>query len=196
MAGRPVRLLRWASPDPAALAERLRRSGIEARDDAFRLGPLVVRLVAGSVDRWVADDGTGLGVPDPPVSPGWAVVALAWATVDAGRAAAELGADGVDRRPRDPVLGASVVLVPSLPVPTALLEPDIEGRLTAMLARHGEGPVGLYAVRAGPSVAAFPERGPFGPQRLLVFSSAPWAPVILHVEPMRSARASAATIEG
>lgn len=195
MAGRPVHLLCWTSPDPAARAERLRGIGIEARDDAFRLGPLVVRLVAGGVDRWIADDGTGPGVPDPPVSAGWAVVALAWATVDAGRVAAELGMDGVDRRPRDPALGASVVLVPSLPVPTALLEPDIEGRLAAMLARHGEGPVGLYAVRAGPSVAAFPERGPFGPQRLLVFSSAPWAPVILQVEPMRSARPSAATIE-
>jgi len=194
MAGRPVHGLRWTSPDPAALAERLRRDGIGARDDAFRLGPLVVRLVAGGADRWVADGGAGSGEPDPPASAGWVVLALAWATVDAGRAAADLGL-AVDPRPRDAALGASVVLVPGLPVPTALLEPDIEGRLAAMLARHGEGPVGLYAVRAGPSVGDFPERGPFGPQRLLVFSPAPWAPVILQVEPMRSARPSAATIE-
>lgn len=185
--------LRWSTPDPAALADRLRREGIEPWGDVFALGPLVIRLVAGATDRLVVDDDPGRG-ESVGVSPGWATLAVAWATVDLDRAAARLGAAPADRRPRDATLGASAVLVPGWPVAVALLEPDTEGRLAAMLARHGEGPVGAYAVRASPPETTFGDRGPFGPQRLFAASGPPWSPVLLRVQPPRTGAVPAATI--
>lgn len=189
--------LRWQTPEPAALADRLRRAGIEPRDDAFALGPLVVRLVAGPSDRLAVDDSGVEGVEGvgrvAPV-PGWAALAIAWATVDLERVVAQLGAGPVDRRPRDATLGASVTLVPGRPITFAILEPDTEGRLAAMLARYGEGPVGVYVVRAGMRDAVFGDPGPFGPQRLLAVSASPWAPALLQVEPPRSGVDATATI--
>ena len=76
-----------------------------------------------------------------------AVVALGVATVDGERAAA--GLPGLAFRPAsdDELLGARVF---AAPLPTGrtllLLEPSREGRLTAFLARHGEGLAALYIV--------------------------------------------------
>ena len=185
--------LRWTTPDPAAVADRLRRHGIETRDDVVALGPLTIRLVAGPADRLAVDD-EPRHLDGVVVARGWSVLAVAWATVDVERAAAETEAVPGDRRLRDATLGGSVVLVGGLPVAVALLEPDTEGRLAAMLARHGEGPIGIYALHAAPADAVFRDQGPFGRQRLLALSSAPWAPLVLHVEPPRSGVAAAATI--
>jgi hypothetical protein len=80
---------------------------------------------------------------------------IGWATVDLERAERELGeALGVvldsSPAPRDAELGARLRVArpfdegPSL----ALMEPDTEGRLAAILARHGEG-VALVIVDAG-----------------------------------------------
>jgi len=80
---------------------------------------------------------------------------IGWATVDLDRAERELGqALGVslDARPapRARRLGATTRIAhPFGPSPAlVLLEPDTEGLLAALLARHGEGVV-LAVVRAG-----------------------------------------------
>ena len=185
--------LQWRTPEPAALMDNLRREGIEPHGDVFALGPLVIRVAAGSTNQLAVDDELA-DLEGASAAPGWAALAIAWATVDLERVVAEIGAGPVDRRPRDATLGASVVLVRRRPVPVALLEPDTEGRLAAMLARHGEGPVGVYAVRAGVPDAVFGDAGPFGPQRLLAIAMSPWAPALIQVEPPRSERAPPATI--
>jgi hypothetical protein len=84
-----------------------------------------------------------------------------------------------------------------------LLEPSTEGRLAAALARHGEGPVALYAVvapRALDSLRALavaagvrlsqPAPGPFG-HSVLVAGGQPWGPHLLV-----AADISRVTIEG
>jgi len=83
------------------------------------------------------------------------LVTIGWATVDVDRAERELGqALGVslDARPapRARRLGATTRIAhPFGPSPAlVLLEPDTEGLLAALLARHGEGVV-LAVVRAG-----------------------------------------------
>jgi hypothetical protein len=66
-------------------------------------------------------------------------------------------------------------------VALAILEPATEGRLAAILARHGEGPAAIWFVTAdtlataelasSPGPAA--EAGPFGPERLLPGDASP-----------------------
>lgn len=111
------------------------------------------------------------------------LVGLGWATVDRERAAEELTdsipgllARGFVPAPRDPYLGAHALVAAGPADDEAsprlvLLEPDTEGRLAAVLARHGEGPVALYVARddpdaAGPGSPAGPV-GPLGPGRLV-----------------------------
>lgn len=76
------------------------------------------------------------------------LTAVLWATVELDRAERELGAIlgaplDPDPAPRDVALGAAVRVARPFgqaPEPALrLLEPDTEGRLAALLARHGEG---------------------------------------------------------
>jgi hypothetical protein len=75
-------------------------------------------------------------------------LARIWATVDLERALTDLGAEhaATEAAVVDPLLGARVLVVtagdggPDI----ALAEPSTEGRLAAVLARHGEGPAGRY----------------------------------------------------
>ena len=73
------------------------------------------------------------------------------ATVDLERAAAELPGLAFQPAPDDELLGARV-LATSLPSGRTLrlLEPIREGRLTAFLARHGEGLAVLYVAGHAP----------------------------------------------
>jgi hypothetical protein len=119
-------------------------------------------------------------------------LAVGWATVDLDRAAEELETNGpYEAGPPDRLLGASSRLQarsrsgqgPSGPV-VVLLEPFTEGRISALLARRGEGWAALYvALLADPttvppigSAEAALERsgrpirrgpGPFGPAVLV-----------------------------
>lgn len=86
------------------------------------------------------------------------LTAILWATVALDRAEAELGrALGTELRTRpaarDSRLGATVrTSRPFGPTPQPalwLVEPDTEGRLAALLARHGEGVVGVEIELAG-----------------------------------------------
>lgn len=90
-------------------------------------------------------------------------LAVGWATVDLDRAAEELEANGPYEAGRpDRLLGASSRLPtrarsgegPSEPL-VVLLEPSTEGRISALLARRGEGWAALYVV-----VVAGPASGP------------------------------------
>ena len=106
-------------------------------------------------------------------------LAIGWATVELDRAVADLAielgtvpaaflpaADSV-------VLGARCrVAYGVLPGsrPLAVLEPNTEGRLAALLARIGEGPAATWTRGAAPGQAGSRETarpGPFGPERLL-----------------------------
>jgi hypothetical protein len=119
-----------------------------------------------------------------PSGPRW-LVAIGWATVDAGRAARELAphlgqmeGGGFIEAPPDLLLGATCLLgrptdpgAPSI----VLLEPSTEGRLAAFLARNGEGVAVVYVASAeGPfgsesgTDRSRPGEGPFGPERLVL----------------------------
>lgn len=177
--------LRWLTAHGAHLARRLGREGIEVHDGRFRVGPVIV-VIAAAADEQILHEPVhvaGEHRTDLAPSPGWAALAVAYATIDADRAAAGLAPAPISERPRDTRLGARVLVAAARPVPVALLEPDTEGRLAAMLARHGEGPVGAYLVRAGRDARGTPDDGPFGPQRLVVPATVPWAPVLLRVAP-------------
>lgn len=95
---------------------------------------------------------------DDPALQGAPVTAILWATVELDRAERELGAIlgaplAARPAPRDDALGAAVRVARPFgqaPEPVLLLvEPDTEGRLAALLARHGEGIVALEVEAGG-----------------------------------------------
>jgi hypothetical protein len=104
-------------------------------------------------------------------------IAVGWATVELDRAARELAADlGIEpgafiAAPDSGVRVARTTLPGEVAV--AVLEPNTEGRLAAILARHGEGPAAIW-LEAGETRQAEDARrppdtrdGPFGPERPL-----------------------------
>ena len=101
------------------------------------------------------------------------IVTIGWATVEADRAERELGEvlgatlDAV-RAVRDEDLGASVRrATPFAGGPALLLlEPDTEGRLAAILARHGEGVALVVVAAAGETyrLMVTSDRGGRGPR--------------------------------
>ncbi|HTS14532.1 MAG TPA: hypothetical protein VMH24_02625, partial [Candidatus Sulfotelmatobacter sp.] len=90
------------------------------------------------------------------------VIAIGLATVDLDRAAADLPDVAFHRAPDDDLLGARgfAAELPGRPggVTLLLLEPSTEGRLTAFLARHGEGLAAVY-MPADPAPVAGPGGG-------------------------------------
>jgi hypothetical protein len=125
---------------------------------------------------------------DAPPVPVARLHALGWATVELDRAERELSADlglasgAFIEAPDSGVLGARCrVALDTFPGGVALmiLEPVTEGRLSAALARHGEGPLAAWFVLdasdaamppstvapAGP-LAPAARAGPFGPERI------------------------------
>lgn len=131
------------------------------------------------------------------------VVALGWATVEAARAAEELGLPAglgtVVPGEADGLLGATTSIWRPAPDEPALvlLEPSTEGLLAAGLARRSEGPVALYVVPVSgtPSPGGLAEavqalanagvrcrtgHGPFGPEAL-VLDRAPAEPQLVLV---------------
>jgi hypothetical protein len=95
---------------------------------------------------------------DDPALRGARLTAIVWATVELDRAGRELGAIlgaplAARAAPRDDALGATVrVARPFGPAPEPALllaEPDTEGRLAALLARHGEGIVAIEVDAGG-----------------------------------------------
>jgi hypothetical protein len=137
--------------------------------------------VAGAVEaalaRWNAS-GPHDAVPH--------AVAVGWTTVELARAEASLleAAAGTIGRfveaPGDALIGANVrvatLRLAALPTVRrlALLEPSTEGRLTASLARLGEGPAVVWLAGAATASstpvpgASARGAGPFGPERLLL----------------------------
>ncbi|MFL5779348.1 MAG: hypothetical protein ACJ761_10445 [Chloroflexota bacterium] len=121
------------------------------------------------------------------------VVGLGWATVELDRAARWLASELPGSGPFEPgsgdeLLAASCRIGPSglgAAPWLVLLEPDKEGRLAALLARRGEGPIAAWIVpengfeSAGRMSAG--GDGPFGPQRLILGGAA-GDPQVLVVE--------------
>lgn len=120
-------------------------------------------------------------------------LAILLATVDLERTLGNAGfrPDLSNRAIDDELLGARVVLVRDGPTTFAFAEPSTEGRLAGLLARHGEGQLGLYV--AAPIaleelgrlaadhavVLSRPASGPFGREVLVIDPG----PQILLVEP-------------
>ena len=116
-----------------------------------------------------------IGGSDPRLIP----LALGWATVDLDRAERSFletftgRMEREDARRDDVLLGARCRTLratdPSMPL-VVLVEPATEGRLAALLARHGEGPAVAWlrsvAVVSRPARSVATD-GPFGPETLL-----------------------------
>jgi hypothetical protein len=107
---------------------------------------------------------------------------VGWATVELDRAERELGAAlGVDLRPvvglREAALGASqrVATEAGLGFRLVLLEPDTEGPLAGLLARHGEGVVAAYVDLEGRSLRLELTNDPGGRPPRAVAARLPWA---------------------
>ncbi len=103
------------------------------------------------------------------------VLAIGWATVDLDRSAAAFAAGhglcfspGSDER----LLGATVRRSAGRTPDLLLLEPNTEGRLARLLARHGEGPAAIYVQVSDPDrLVGLKLRegdGPLGPARLIL----------------------------
>ena len=127
--------------------------------------------------------GIGLARLEATVAPhlvvdGWATVELDRAEEEVAAALAGLGEPEVSTVPDARVLGARCRLLRFGEARSVLLlEPSLEGRLAAALARHGEGLLARYlladagaperARRAGFSLSS-EGRGPFGRERLVI----------------------------
>jgi hypothetical protein len=105
------------------------------------------------------------------------IIAVGWATVDLDRAISELRrdlelppdafTDAIGSR----ALGARGRIARAAlddGTAIAILEPTTEGRLAAILARHGEGPAAVWLVARGEAIGDVRLRsGPFGPERVV-----------------------------
>ncbi len=135
-------------------------------------------------------------IVDPAILAGLETVSTIVATVDLERALADIGssARSISAPVDDPLLGARVVLLDTVEDGwIALAEPTTEGRLTASLARHGEGPAGRYVAAAEPFdriraraaaggiALSRVEIGPFG-RSVLVLSGPVSGPSLVVVE--------------
>ncbi len=114
--------------------------------DARERGAAARGTILAAAEAIVAD-----AVAADPALAGARLIGVGWATVERDRAERELGAAlGVELRTaeaaRDDELGASqrVAVAPDLGVRLVLLEPDTEGVLAGLLARHAEGVVAAY----------------------------------------------------
>jgi len=120
------------------------------------------------------------------------VIGHGWATVELERAADDhraslLAGTGFESAPRSAALGARCLRGRSADGTgwIVLLEPDTEGRISAFLARHGEGWAATWlAADRDPSMTA----GPLGAEAIDAQATTPrWGPYRL--------RSAAATIE-
>jgi hypothetical protein len=143
--------------------------------------------MAGAAGEVLRATLAALAADAPPV-PAVRLHALGWATVELDRAERELSADlglalgAFIEAPDSGVLGAHCrVALDTFPggVALVILEPATEGRLSAALARHGEGPlaawfaldasdaaVPLSTVAPAGQLAPAARAGPFGPERI------------------------------
>ncbi|MGZ6260799.1 MAG: hypothetical protein ACXWN5_08110 [Candidatus Limnocylindrales bacterium] len=105
------------------------------------------------------------------------VIALGIVTVDHERAAADLPALVFRPAPDDELLGARVL---AAAVPSGrtllLLEPAREGRLTAFLARHGEGLAALYVASRALGGAGRLVHGDAADEPVIVLVTSPVVP--------------------
>ena len=156
--------LTWRSREPTGLALALLHAGFRQTGAGaaalFECSGVHLRLVPAEP----GEDDALVAAHDPVRGPDRRTTrlpAVGWATVDAGR----LGRGwAVELRPLagDALLGADAWLAVGISPATVLLEPATEGRLAAALARHGEGPIAIYAAAAGQEPPGSAIGTPFG----------------------------------
>jgi hypothetical protein len=106
------------------------------------------------------------------------IIAVGWATVDLDRAISEvlrdleLPLDAFTEAIGSSALGARGRIARAAlddGTAVAILEPTTEGRLAAILARHGEGPAAVWLVAQGEAIGdvRLDRSGPFGPERVV-----------------------------
>lgn len=105
---------------------------------------------------------------------------IGWSTVDIERTAADLGATDLRVVEQDDLLGARAWRASGGPVALVLLEPITEGRLTASLARRGEGIVALY-LRSDEPLGGALRRTAMGGQGRVVSDGRSWGPFLILV---------------
>jgi len=130
---REIGHIRLRVPEPGALTRLLFGDGVPPAWLRVETG-LMPRIVA-----WSVSDSSAAASFDGPR-------AVILATVDADRAAGELGAqfgDGWTDTGRDDLLGANCRRLPVGRSLLVLAEPSTEGYTAACLARFGEGPIGV-----------------------------------------------------
>lgn len=180
----PLRLV-WLSADRPRLERWLARIGlVPGADHTLRWTAGSVRLVASpdGAERLVLEPDPSAAAPAPadrPIDAAFELLGVGWATVEIDRAATEFPMATFAGAPDDPLLGAFArrsVADGRL----VLLEPSTEGRLSATLARWGEGPVALYlayrgderpfsgAGKVATAVVSTVRDGPFGPSAILL----------------------------
>jgi hypothetical protein len=108
------------------------------------------------------------------------LAAVGWATVDGERTIA--GLTGIEFRvvDTDALLGARTWRADIGAIALLVLEPTMEGRLAAALARHGEGIVSLYLTTPGPPGGVTGQTALGVPGRLLPHDR-PWGPFVIEV---------------
>ena len=173
----------WIDPDPARIAGRLGRLGLEPSPaGTIELEGGTVRLERGPgpsrlslVDRSGRPDERRAPVDEPravaprPVGAGARarLLAVGIATVDAERYRADRPDLDVADAPDDELLGARAMVTIGSHPGIVILEPSTEGRLAASLARLGEGPAALYFESDVSPAAGRIANGPLGRARLL-----------------------------
>ncbi|MFI5225179.1 MAG: hypothetical protein ACHQ3P_00725 [Candidatus Limnocylindrales bacterium] len=180
----PLRLA-WPSADRPGLERRLARIGlVPDGDHTLRWTAGSVRLVesAAGGERLVLEPGPSTAPRMPADGTSDAALELlgvGWGTVELDRAAAEFTMAAFEAAPDDPLLGAFARRSIG-DARLVLLEPNTEGRLSATLAKWGEGPVALYLAGRGPdrpfagpasggaAVVSTAREGPFGPSVILL----------------------------
>jgi hypothetical protein len=119
---------------------------------------------------------------EPPILAGLQQIAPIVATVEMERVLRVLGRDPGEAASAvpEPLLGALVLAVDTPDGPIALAEPATEGRLSATLARHGEGEAGRYLDLAdGDDLDAFRTRAAAAGVALTRLESGPFGRSVL-----------------
>ncbi len=180
----PLRLA-WLSADRPGLERWLARIGlVPDANHTLRWAAGSARLVDSpdGAERLVLEPDPSAAAPAPadrPSDAAFELLGVGWATVEIDRAATEFPMAAFTEAPDDPLLGAFARRSVG-DGRLVMLEPSTEGRLSATLARWGEGLVALYLAsrgddrpfsgdgNAGTAVVSTVREGPFGPSVILL----------------------------
>lgn len=108
------------------------------------------------------------------------LLAVGWATVDLERTLDGIGIPGPGSIVAEPLLGARGARIDAGGTMVVVLEPSVEGRLAAALARRGEGLCAFYLAAEGAPDEGWRTTALGLPGRLLTHDL-PWGPFLIAV---------------